>query len=115
MSLRPKKIKRRETKTHKRKPSGMKSNWTKTQDGLWRHNSGKYFMSFYNAREWYGELQDEDRNTLGLVAYTRHKAAGLKACTQARKALNTVEVIEKFVREKTLYPRDWNVIAEEAH
>ena len=93
----------------------MKTNWTKVEDGYWKHNSGKYFMTFYNCGEWYGELQDAEGNALGIVAYTKYKADGLKACTKARRVLNAVETIEKFMREHPTYPNDWHWLIEDAN
>lgn len=85
--------------------------WIKVEDGFWKHSSGKYSMSLYNCGEWYGELQDKDGNMLGLVAYTKYKADGLKACTRARKVLSTVEVIAAFVQKHSTFPSHWcNVI-----
>lgn len=90
----------------------MKSNWKKIEDGLWKHDSGKYFISFYDCGEWYGELQDAEGNALGLVAYTRYKADGLKACTKARRFLNTVEVIEAFMAKHSTFPNAWDTAIE---
>lgn len=89
-------------------------NWIKVEDGFWKHSSGKYFMSLYNCGEWYGELQDKDRNMLGLVAYTRTKPDGLKACTKARKVLSTIEVIDAFVQKHSTFPSGWSHIIEDA-
>jgi hypothetical protein len=49
-----------------------------------------------------------------MVAYTRTKADGLKACTKARKALSTVEVIDAFVQKHSTFPpSDWHYIIED--
>ena len=90
----------------------MKLNWKKIEDGFWKHNSGKYFIQLYNCGEWYGELQDSEQNTIVLVAYTSRKSAGLKACTKARRVLNTVAATEELLRRYPPTTHGWDSIVE---